>query len=48
MQQIVYADTKLLLASHLIGLERTFLSIIMILLKGISFLLIILCCLVNY
>jgi len=44
MQQIVYADTKLLLASHLIGSERTFLSIIMILLKGISILLVKLCC----
>lgn len=40
MPQIVYVVTKLLLANHLIGLERTFQSIIMILLRGIDFLLI--------
>lgn len=40
MPQIVYVVTKLLLVNHLIGLERTFQSIIMILLRGIDFLLI--------
>lgn len=40
MPPIVYVVTKLLLVSHLIGLEKTFQSIILILLKGIDFLLV--------